>query len=152
MSFAVISFAVSLFLSSCGGDTRGWPHIEFDFGSQDVSKATIYYQINKSEYIDYLEDVLIFNNQTEFEELLSDIKGYPIKKEKESSIETSTYFSKTIINFTLVDSYADNIERLIFYSYGVGSSKVMLNNGDVHFVPGRVDYIYEDMKASYQKI
>ncbi len=137
------AFCLPFLLSSCGVNTKGWPNIELDFKNENVISANVCYQRNKDDYAEYLDGKILLTSAEDISSLLQIIECFPIKEEKESSINTSIFATKIIIDFLLDDSFENKYERLAFYEYGIGNSKVMLNNGDVHYLPGRIDIIYE---------
>ncbi|MFA5442907.1 MAG: hypothetical protein WCX85_04380 [Bacilli bacterium] len=134
-----------LFLSSCGVNTKDWPHIELDFATSDISLATFSFQQNANDIIDYVEDYLVFSDETDFDKLISIIKAYPIKKERESAIETANFMQRIIVDFIFEDTFVKKTERIAFYGYGIAKGKVMLDNGDIHFVPGDIGAFYKHM-------
>lgn len=133
-----------LFLASCGINTIDWPKIELDFESENVSLANICYARNKNDYVDYLNDEIILKTSDEISELIKIIECFPIKKEAEKNVNTTSYAVKIDITFIFNETYKNNVEKIIFFGYGISDSKIVLNNGDIHYLPGRIDIIYEN--------
>ena len=142
--FLIFGFAIIL-LTSCGQDTMNWPHISFEFLDSSVTAIAVTYIRNENKYADYKKDCLVTNDFEKISYLLESIKGFPIKEEKEKSIETSSYVVNIVIDFYLDEKCDNKTSRLVYYCYGISDGKIMLNNGDVHFIPGRFEVVYEDL-------
>ncbi len=131
--------------SSCGGiDTRGWPHIELAFENFDVLKASVDYTHNKKGWKDENETgYLTIQDEESINSLIFYIKEFAIKKDPESYLDISDFRTRILVTFYYEYSGEIFSNKLSFYSYGVYESKVLLDNGDVHFVPSEIDHLYK---------
>lgn len=103
-----------LFLASCGVNTKDWPKIELDFESENVSLANICYERNKNDYVDYLNDEINLKTSGDILELIEIIECFPIKKETEKNVNTTSYAVKIDITFVFNEAYKNNVEKIIF--------------------------------------
>lgn len=137
-------FQLVLIVSSCGVNTKDWTKIELGFECKNVSSANIHYQRNENEYASYLEGNIFLTTSNDICELIEIIKSFPIKKDIEKSIDSISFATKIEITFAFDKLYKTNDDKLWFFEYGISDSKVILNNGDIHYLPGRIDIIYEN--------
>lgn len=133
-----------LFLTSCGVNTKDWPKIELGFESENVFSANICYERSKNDYVDYLNEETLLKTTDDISELIEIIECFPIKREIEKNVNTTSYAVKIEITFVFNETYKNDVEKIFFFEYGISDSKVVLNNGEIHYLPGRIDIIYEN--------
>lgn len=138
--------ASSNVLASCGGDTKDWPRITFDFEPESVETLSIYYERLENDYEYFLEDTLLLSDLENISEAMEIMSAYPYRAKCEKNYNEKDYCSRVIADFTFLDDSINN-QRIQYYSYGISNGKVIFNNGEIHFIPGRIDAIYEEMKG-----
>lgn len=138
-----------LTITSCGGDTRGWPTIDFPFSSDQVNSITMNY-VNKDKADEVFTDTIVITEQSQIQEIYSTICGIPYKEQVEKTIESKKYYRKLCFDFQLIN-FESSFYRLIYYEYGITNGKVMFDNGEVHWLPGNVVWVYENYVDKYNK-
>ncbi len=147
----LILLSLTCLASSCGGpDTRGWPHIVLDFNCSEISKITIDFTQHKFGFRDDQEkvDFLILKNPEQFESFVFYVTEFDLKKDPESFLDISNFRYRILVTFYYWKSDEIFTTNLRFYSYERYESKVMLNNGDVHFIPWEIGHLYEKFVAN----
>lgn len=134
-----------VFIVGCGVNTKGWPQLNLPFESDQITKIAIDYNKmpyakNKSNFQDFLE---ITDNNT-LEDVYHKIESFPYKEKKETNINTDSYWVKIQVTLFYNDNVGTKEYVLSFYSYGVTKGYFVLDNGDIHYVPGNfANAIYE---------
>lgn len=136
-------------LLSCGVNTRDWPRIDLPFNESDLYKATIDYEMravgkNTETKVDYIEIL----SENALLELYYKIESFPYKKEKGKKINTIDYFVKIQIVLFYNDVEEAKEYIITFYSYGVTKGYIVLENGDIYYIPGDfATVIYERIEV-----
>lgn len=139
-------FVVSLFfVSSCGYNTKNWPRISFEFESKDVEKITISF-IKNSDKIEEKNNNQIIVEKENINKTIECLVGIPYKDDLETQINRDEYLLKLDITFSFKLSSLDDY-KIVFYEYGVSNSKVVFNNGDVHFLIADIEGIFFEIKG-----
>ena len=129
---------MTLLLSSCGYDTRDWPRVSFSFSYEDVVETSLYFHQKANRYVEEMEDSIVSEDKSFAKRAMQTISAYPYREKKERTLDTKNYYLILDIQFTYFDDCVEKIEKITFYEYDVADGKVVLNNGEIHFVPGDI--------------
>lgn len=135
-SFTLFSMIISL--SACGVDTKDWPRISFSFTADDVIETRMYFHQKAHKYAEEMEDSIVSEDKSFAKRAMQTISAYPYREKKERAVDTKNYYLILDIQFTYFDDCVEKIEKITFYEYDIADGKVVLNNGDIHYIPGSV--------------
>lgn len=127
-------------LTSCGVNTLNWPTIELPFLSSDINSITLDFESRENG--SFFDKIIVTDSEQSLS-IYENIDGFPIKEEKETSIETNKYFIRLSVDFYLRETDMP-FYRLVYYEYGIADGKIMLDDGAVHWLPGNFSLIYYD--------
>ena len=123
--------AAAILLSSCGTDTRGWPKLEFPFGSSEVKEIKysfdVAYKLTRDQQDPRTTKEGITNSKDTITRIFSYTAAYSVKPKKADDIETNKYYVKCILEFVLEET------SLIysFYGYNPEYGKILLPTGEI---------------------
>ena len=143
LTLAILPIVLSL--SSCGYDTRDWPRVSFSFSYEDVVETNLYFHQKATRYTEELEDSIVSEDKSFAKRAMQTISAYPYREKKERTLDTKNYYLILDIQFTYFDDCVEKIEKITFYEYDVADGKVVLNNGEIHFLPGTVRGAYDSI-------
>ena len=129
---------ITLLLSSCGYDTKDWPRVSFSFSNEDVVETSRYFHQKANRYVEEMEDSIVSEDKSFAKHAMQTISAYPYREKKERTIDTKNYSILFSIQFTYLKDNVEEIENIKFYEYGISDGKIVLNNGEIHFIPGDV--------------
>ena len=136
---------ITLLLSSCGYDTRDWPRPSFTFSYEDVVETNLYFHQKATRYTEELEDSIVSEDKLFAKRVIDTVTAYPYREKKERTLDTKNYYLILDIQFTYFDDCVEKIEKITFYEYDIADGKVVLNNGEIHFLPGTVRGAYDSI-------
>ena len=136
---------ITLLLSSCGYDTKDWPRVSFSFSYEDVVETSLYFHQKATRYTEELEDSIVSEDKPFAKRAMQTISAYPYREKKERTLDTKNYYLILDIQFTYFDDCVEKIEKITFYEYDVADGKVVLNNGEIHFIVGTVRGGYDSI-------
>ena len=136
LTFAVLPVVLSL--SSCGYNTKDWPRVSFSFSYEDVVETSLYFHQKSNSYVEEMEDSIVSEDKSFAKRTMQTISAYPYREKKERTIDTKNYSILFSIQFTYLKDNVEEIENIKFYEYGISDGKIVLNNGEIHFIPGDV--------------
>ena len=142
---------VVLSLSSCGYNTKDWPRISFSFTADDVIETKMYFHQKANRYVEEIKDSRISEEKEFAERVINAMSGYPYKEKATKSIDTKNYSILLDVQFTYLNDNVETIEKIAFYEYDVADGKVVLNNGEIHFLPGTVRGAYDSIVDKQSK-
>ena len=142
---------ITLLLSSCGYDTRDWPRVSFSFSYEDVVETNLYFHQKATRYTEELEDSIVSEDKSFAKRAMQTISAYPYREKKERTLDTKNYYLILDIRFTYFDDCVEKIEKITFYEYDIADGKVVLNNGEIHFLPGTVRGAYDSIVGKESK-
>ena len=142
---------ISLLLSSCGYDTRDWPRPSFTFSYEDVVETNLYFHQKANRYVEEMEDSIVSEDKSFAKRAMQTISAYPYREKKERTLDTKNYYLILDIRFTYFDDCVEKIEKITFYEYDIADGKVVLNNGEIHFLPGTVRGAYDSIVGKESK-
>ena len=140
LTLAILPIVLSL--SSCGYDTRDWPRPSFTFSCEDVAETNLYFHQKATRYTEELEDSIVSEDKLFAKRVIDTVTAYPYREKKERTLDTKNYYLILDIQFTYFD---DCVEKITFYEYDIADGKVVLNNGEIHFLPGTVRGAYDSI-------
>ena len=149
ITFAVLPVVLSL--SSCGYDTRDWPRPSFTFSYEDVVETSLYFHQKANRYVEEMEDSIVSEDKSFAKRAMQTISAYPYREKKERTLDTKNYYLILDIRFTYFDDCVEKIEKITFYEYDIADGKVVLNNGEIHFLPGTVRGAYDSIVGKESK-
>ena len=136
---------ITLLLSSCGYDTKDWPRVSFSFSYEDVVETSLYFHQKANRYVEEMEDSIVSEDKSFAKRAMQTISAYPYREKKERTLDTKNYYLILDIQFTYFDDCVEKIEKITFYEYDVADGKVVLNNGEIHFIVGTVRGGYDSI-------
>ena len=136
---------ITLLLSSCGYDTKDWPRVSFSFSYEDVVETSLYFHQKANRYAEEMEDSIVSEDESFAKRAMETISAYPYREKKERTIDTKNYFILLSIQFTYLKDNVEEIENIKFYEYGISDGKIILNNGEIHFIVGTVRGGYDSI-------
>ena len=136
---------ITLLLSSCGYDTKDWPRVSFSFSYEDVVETSLYFHQKANRYAEEMEDSIVSEDKSFAKRAMQTISAYPYREKKERTIDTKNYSILLSIQFTYLNGDIEEIENIKFYEYDVADGKIILNNGEIHFLPGTVRGAYDSI-------
>ena len=142
---------ITILLSSCGYDTKDWPRVSFSFSYEDVVETNLYFHQKATRYTEELEDSIVSEDKSFAKRAMQTISAYPYREKKERTIDTKNYSILFSIQFTYLKDNVEEIENIKFYEYGVSDGKIVLNNGEIHFIPGDVGGGYDSLVGKESK-
>lgn len=142
---------ITLLLSSCGYDTKDWPRVSFSFSYEDVVETSLYYHQKANSYVEEMEDSIVSEDKSFAKRAMQTISAYPYREKKERTIDTKNYSILFSIQFTYLKDNVEEIENIKFYEYGISDGKIVLNNGEIHFIPGDVGGGYDSLVGKESK-
>ena len=142
---------ITLLLSSCGYDTRDWPRPSFTFSYEDVVETNLYFHQKANRYVEEMEDSIVSEDKSFAKRAMQTISAYPYREKKERTLDTKNYYLILDIRFTYFDDCVEKIEKITFYEYDIADGKVVLNNGEIHFLPGTVRGAYDSIVGKESK-
>lgn len=142
---------ITLLLSSCGHDTKDWPRVSFSFSYEDVVETSLYYHQKANSYVEEMEDSIVSEDKSFAKRAMQTISAYPYREKKERTIDTKNYSILFSIQFTYLKDNVEEIENIKFYEYGISDGKIVLNNGEIHFIPGDVGGGYDSLVGKESK-
>ncbi len=142
---------ITLLLSSCGYDTKDWPRVSFSFSYEDVVETSLYFHQKANRYVEEMEDSIVSEDKSFAKRAMQTISAYPYREKKERTIDTKNYSILFSIQFTYLKDNVEEIENIKFYEYGISDGKIVLNNGEIHFIPGDVGGGYYSLVGKESK-
>ena len=142
---------ITILLSSCGYDTKDWPRVSFSFSYEDVVKTNLYFHQKANRYAEEMEDSIVSEDKSFAKRAMQTISAYPYREKKERTIDTKNYFILFSIQFTYLKDNVEEIENIKFYEYDISDGKIVLNNGEIHFIPGDVGGGYYSLVGKESK-
>lgn len=142
---------ITILLSSCGYDTKDWPRVSFSFSYEDVVETNLYFHQKANSYVEEMEDSIVSEDKSFAKRAMQTISAYPYREKKERTIDTKNYSILFSIQFTYLKDNVEEIENIKFYEYGVSDGKIVLNNGEIHFIPGDVGGGYDSLVGKESK-
>ena len=142
---------ITLLLSSCGYDTKDWPRVPFSFSYEDVVETSLYFHQKANRYAEEMEDSIVSEEKSFAKRAMETISAYPYREKKERTIDTKNYFILLSIQFTYLKDNVEEIENIKFYEYDISDGKIILNNGEIHFIPGDVGGGYYSLVGKESK-
>ena len=136
---------ITLLLSSCGYNTKDWPRVSFSFSYEDVVETSLYFHQKATRYTEELEDSIVSEDNLFAKRVIDTVTAYPYREKKERTLDTKNYYLILDIQFTYFDDCVEKIEKITFYEYDIADGKVVLNNGEIHFLPGTVRGAYDSI-------
>ena len=136
---------ITLLLSSCGYDTKDWPRVSFSFSNEDVVETSLYFHQKANRYVEEMEDSIVSEDKSFAKRAMQTISAYPYREKKERTIDTKNYSILLSIQFTYLNDDIEEIENIKFYEYDVADGKIILNNGEIHFIVGTVRGGYDSI-------
>ena len=136
---------ITLLLSSCGYDTKDWPRVSFSFSYEDVVETSLYFHQKATRYTEELEDSIVSEDKPFAKRAMQTISAYPYREKKERTLDTKNYYLILDIQFTYLKDNVEEIENIKFYEYGISDGKIILNNGEIHFIVGTVRGGYDSI-------
>ena len=95
-----------------------------------------------------MEDSIVSEDKSFAKRAMQTISAYPYREKKERTLDTKNYYLILDIQFTYFD---DCVEKITFYEYDIADGKVVLNNGEIHFLPGTVRGAYDSIVGKESK-
>ncbi len=138
---ALLLLPLAFMVTSCGTNTQGWPTIDLPFSVDKVYSVTMNY-VEKQKDDRIFSDMIVISESNRLLKFYNEIDLQLIKEKPEKTLETKKYWVKIIFDFKLIN-YESSFYRLVYYGYGLFEGKIMLDNGEVHWVPGVFPQIYE---------
>ena len=92
-----------------------------------------------------MEDSIVSEDKSFAKRAMQTISAYPYREKKERTIDTKNYSILLSIQFTYLNGDIEEIENIKFYEYDVADGKIILNNGEIHFLPGTVRGAYDSI-------
>ena len=142
---------ITILLSSCGYDTKDWPRVSFSFSYEDVVETSLYYHQKANSYVEEMEDSIVSEDKSFAKRAMQTISAYPYREKKERTLDTKNYSIFFSIQFTYLKDNVEEIENIKFYEYGISDGKIVLNNGEIHFIPGDVGGGYDSLVGKESK-
>ena len=136
---------ITLLLSSCGYNTKDWPRVSFSFSYEDVVETSLYFHQKATRYTEELEDSIVSEDNLFAKRVIDTVTAYTYREKKERTLDTKNYYLILDIQFTYFDDCVEKIEKITFYEYDIADGKVVLNNGEIHFLPGTVRGAYDSI-------
>ena len=136
---------ITLLLSSCGYNTKDWPRVSFSFSYEDVVETNLYFHQKATRYTEELEDSIVSEDKLFAKRVIDTVTAYPYREKKERTLDTKNYYLILDIQFAYFDDSVEKIEKITFYEYDIADGKVVLNNGEIHFLPGTVRGAYDSI-------
>ena len=136
---------ITLLLSSCGYDTKDWPRVSFSFSYEDVVETNLYFHQKANRYAEEMEDSIVSEDKSFAKRAMQTISAYPYREKKERTVDTKNYSILLSIQFTYLKDNVEEIENIKFYEYGISDGKIILNNGEIHFIVGTVRGGYDSI-------
>ena len=136
---------ITLLLSSCGYDTKDWPRVSFSFSYEDVVETNLYFHQKANRYVEEMEDSIVSEDKSFAKGAMETISAYPYREKKERTVDTKNYSILLSIQFTYLKDNVEEIENIKFYEYGISDGKIILNNGEIHFIVGTVRGGYDSI-------
>ena len=137
--------AITLLLSSCGYDTKDWPRVSFSFSYEDVVETSLYFHQKANRYAEEMEDSIVSEEKSFAKRAMETISAYPYREKKERTVDAKNYSILLSIQFTYLKDNVEEIENIKFYEYGISDGKIILNNGEIHFIVGTVRGGYDSI-------
>lgn len=130
---------LSIFLCSCGVNTKDWPKISFPFSICEIDSILFQYSTKENEI-----DTFLLKDTQKISNVYNSITYYPYKETLEKSLKEKKILSDLRLSFFL--KYDNNNEyKMRFIEYGISDSLVIFNN-EIHYLPGCISYIYTEAK------
>ena len=142
---------ITLLLSSCGQNTKDWPRVSFSFSYEDVVETSLYFHQKANSYVEEMEDSIVSEDKSFAKRAMQTVSAYPYREKKERTIDTKNYSILFSIQFTYLKDNVEEIENIKFYEYGISDGKIVLNNGEIHFIPGDVGGGYDSLVGKESK-
>ncbi len=136
---------ITLLLSSCGYDTKDWPRVSFSFSYEDVVETNLYFHQKANRYVEEMEDSIVSEDKSFAKRAMQTISAYPYREKKDRTVDTKNYSILLSIQFTYLKDNVEEIEKIKFYEYGISDGKIILNNGEIHFIVGTVRGGYDSI-------
>lgn len=136
---------ITLLLSSCGYDTKDWPRVSFSFSYEDVVETSLYFHQKANRYAEEMEDSIVSEEKSFAKRAMETISAYPYREKKERTVDAKNYSILLSIQFTYLKDNVEEIENIKFYEYGISDGKIILNNGEIHFIVGTVRGGYDSI-------
>ena len=137
--------AITLLLSSCGYDTKDWPRVSFSFSYEDVVETNLYFHQKANRYAEEMEDSIVSEEKSFAKRAMETVSAYPYREKKERTVDAKNYSILLSIQFTYLKDNVEEIENIKFYEYGISDGKIILNNGEIHFIVGTVRGGYDSI-------
>ena len=137
--------AITLLLSSCGYDTKDWPRVSFSFSYEDVVETSLYFHQKANRYAEEMEDSIVSEEKSFAKRAMETVSAYPYREKKERTVDAKNYSILLSIQFTYLKDNVEEIENIKFYEYGISDGKIILNNGEIHFIVGTVRGGYDSI-------
>ena len=137
--------AITLLLSSCGYDTKDWPRVSFSFSYEDVVETNLYFHQKANRYAEEMKDSIVSEEKSFAKRAMETISAYPYREKKERTVDAKNYSILLSIQFTYLKDNVEEIENIKFYEYGISDGKIILNNGEIHFIVGTVRGGYDSI-------
>ena len=98
-----------------------------------------------------MEDSIVSEDKPFAKRAMQTISAYPYREKKERTLDTKNYYLILDIQFTYFDDCVEKIEKITFYEYDIADGRVVLNNGEIHFIPGTVRGGYDSIVETNKK-
>ena len=136
--FIIISLVIcAIPLSSCGGNTEGWPQISLPFERENLYKVNVFHE--KENVITSFDTT----DENDFD-FLYVLIGFPYKEKIESEKKLNKYHIKIVFTYFLKNESIDQY-KLSFYNKGISNGYVVFNDEEIHFLPGDVESFYNHL-------
>ena len=142
---------ITLLLSSCGYDTKDWPRVSFSFSYEDVVETSLYFHQKANRYAEEMEDSIVSEEKSFAKRAMETVSAYPYREKKERTVDAKNYSILLSIQFTYLKDNVEEIENIKFYEYGISDGKIILNNGEIHFIVGTVRGGYDSIVGKESK-